>query len=54
MDIPIETSLRGHESGPEILAMTRLSFFATGLVWHLSHPSPLSVYRYSLFVLYST
>ena len=49
MDIPIETSLRGHESGPEILAMTRLSFFATGLVWHLSHPSPLlSVYRYSL------
>ena len=49
MDIPIETSRRGHESGPEILAMTRLSFFATGLVWHLlSHPSPLSVYRYSL------
>ena len=54
MDIPIETSLRGHESGPEILAMTRLSFFATGFVWYLSHPSPLSVYRYSLFVLYST
>ena len=48
MDIPIETSLRGHESGPEILAMTRLSFFATGFVWYLSHPSPLSVYRYSL------
>ena len=45
MDIPIETSLRGHESGSEILAMTRLSFFATGLVWHLSHPSPLSVYK---------
>ena len=48
MDIPIENSRRGHDSGPEILAMTRLSFFATGLVWHLSHPSPLSVYRYSL------
>ena len=48
MAIPIENSRRGHDSGPEILAMTRLSFFATGLVWHLSHPSPLSVYRYSL------
>ena len=44
MVIPIESnSRRGHDSGPEILAMTRLSFFATGLVWHLSHPSPLSV-----------
>ena len=43
----IGNSLRGHESGPEILAMTRLSFFATGLVWLLSHPSLLSVYRYS-------
>ena len=32
MDIPIETSRRGHESGLEILAMTRLSFFATGFV----------------------
>ena len=28
--------------------------FATGFVWLLSHPSLLSVYRYSLFVLYST
>ena len=48
MDIPIETSRRGHESGPESLAMSRLYFHASGFVWYLSHPSPLSVYRYSL------
>ena len=48
MDIPIETSRRGHQSGPEGFAMSRLYFYASGIVWYLSHPPPLSVYRYSL------
>ena len=46
MDIPIENSRRGHDSGPEILAMTRLAISQLALFWLLSHPSPLSVYRY--------
>ena len=49
MDIPIETSLRGHQSGPEILAMTRLPFFATGLVWHLYLIRPLCLFTGIVF-----
>ena len=50
MDIPIETSRRGHDdSGPEFLALSDCRFSQLVLLASISaHPSPLSVYRYSL------
>ena len=52
MDIPIETSRRGHDdSGPEFLALSDCRFSQLVLLASnitVSHPSPLSVYRYSL------
>ena len=47
MDIPIETSRRVAMSQAPRFSHCQIVVFRNWFCWYLSHPSPLSVYRYS-------